>query len=298
VALVAGVGLALALTPVTWWQRPAALAFVAGAVVLGLVGLGDDRWGLPPLARLAFQLLVAMAFVFFAGALDRVPLPPPLELPLGPLGPFASVVWIVAVVNFYNFMDGIDGLAGLQAAITGAGIALAGLDPVSTLLGAALAGAAVGFLVFNWSPASIFLGDAGSSVLGYTFAALPFLAGGETRPALIWLVAVSLWFFLSDATWTLVRRIARGERPHQAHREHLYQRLVISGLSHSRVSALLGTAALGLTALALVALRMGNAVLHWAVLLAAILLFGLELTLVRSREARSREVPGGAGGQS
>jgi len=296
VALIASVGLALSLAPVSWWQRPAALAFVAGAVVLAVVGLCDDRWGLPPLVRLAFQFLAALGFVFFAGALDRIPLPPPLDLPLGPLGPVASVVWIVAVVNFYNFMDGIDGLAGLQAAITGAGIALAGLDPLSTLLGAALAGAAVGFLVFNWSPASIFLGDAGSGVLGYTFAALPFLADGESRPALIWLVAVSLWFFLSDATWTLVRRALRGERVHEAHREHLYQRLVISGWSHSRVSAILGGAAVSLTALALVALRLGSAVVSWAVLLAATLLFGLEVTLVRSREARSREVLGGAEG--
>jgi UDP-N-acetylmuramyl pentapeptide phosphotransferase/UDP-N-acetylglucosamine-1-phosphate transferase len=268
------------------------MALLAGALVLAVVGLCDDRFGLPPLVRLVVQAAVAVAFVRATGGLERMPLPPPLDPPLGPLGPVLSVVWIVAVVNFYNFMDGIDGLAGLQAAITGVGIALASPDPFSTVLGGALAAAAAGFLVFNWSPASIFLGDSGSGVVGYTLAALPFLTTLEARSPLVWLIAVSLWFFLVDATWTLLRRAGRGERLHQAHREHLYQRLVISGWSHARVAAGLGAGALVLTALALIAVQLGSTAVSWAVLLAAAALFGLELRLVESREARLRGGPG------
>jgi UDP-N-acetylmuramyl pentapeptide phosphotransferase/UDP-N-acetylglucosamine-1-phosphate transferase len=233
-ALLIAVGLSLALAPVTWWGSSTAVGLVAGALVLAVVGVCDDRWGLPPLVRLGFQLAVAVALVGSAGALEHLFLPPPLDLALGPLGPVVSVLWIVAVVNFYNFMDGIDGLAGLQAVVTGTGIAVAAFDPFSSFLGAAVAGAAAGFLVFNWAPASIFLGDAGSSVLGYTLAGLPFLAAPESRAGTVLLVALSLWFFLADATWTLLRRLARGARVHEAHREHLYQRLVISGVGHSR----------------------------------------------------------------
>ncbi len=279
-ALLVAVGLSLALAPAP------------------VVGLCDDRFGLPPLARLGVQFVVATGFVSCAGGIDRLPLPPPLDMPLDPLGTTVSVLWIVAVVNFYNFMDGIDGLAGLQALITGAGIAVAGFDPFASYLGTALAGAAAGFLVFNWSPASIFLGDAGSGVLGFTLAALPFLAPRESRAGILSLVALSLWFFLADATFTLLKRIARGARLHEAHREHLYQRLVISGLSHSRVSAGLGLAALGLTTLSLAALRIGEAASWWAVLSLAVVLFSLEVRLVQSREARSGLVVRRAGATS
>ena len=107
--------------------------------------------------------------------------PPPLDLQLGPAGTVVAVVWILAVVNFYNFLDGIDGLAGLQGVITGAGIVLAGWDPLASVLATAVAAGCAGFLVFNWHPARIFLGDVGSGFLGYTFAALPLLAPPETR---------------------------------------------------------------------------------------------------------------------
>ena len=283
--IVVAVGLCLALAPELWRQRPAAAALVAGALLLALVGLCDDRFGLSALVRLSFHLAVAAGFVYAAGAIDRVPLPAPLDFALGPLGPAVSVLWIVAVVNFYNFMDGIDGLAALQAMVTGTGIALAGFDPLASFLGAALAGASAGFLVFNWSRASVFLGDAGSGVLGFVFAALPFLVLRESKATTVSFVALSLWFFLADATWTLVRRIARGERPHQAHREHLYQRLVISGAGHAPVAAALGMGALGLTALALAALRAGGNGGWWVALLVAAVLFGCEVALVRWREA-------------
>jgi UDP-N-acetylmuramyl pentapeptide phosphotransferase/UDP-N-acetylglucosamine-1-phosphate transferase len=190
-------------------------------------------------------------------------------------------------VNFYNFMDGIDGLAGVQAVVTGLGLAAAGLDPWVTLVGLALAAASAGFLLFNWSPATIFLGDAGSGVLGYAFAALPLLAPPGLREAGVRLAALSLAFFVGDALFTLCRRVARGERFYEAHREHLYQRLVISGLSHARVSLTLGLGAAVLTVAAVSALGSGTVAVAWTVTLLALLLISLEIGWVAARERES-----------
>ena len=286
VAILGGVGLSLAVARGSWSLAPAAAALLTGMLVLAVVGLWDDRFGLSPAVRLAVHLAVAAGFVSVAGAVERLPLPAPLDVALGPAGPAVSVLWIVAVVNFYNFMDGIDGLAGLQAIVTGAGVALAGFDPFASFLGAALAGAAAGFLLFNWSPASIFLGDVGSGVLGFALAASPFLAAPAVRPSVVLFVALSLWLFVADATWTLLRRVARGERPHQAHREHLYQRLVSTGWGHARVSGGMGLAAAILTAAALFAQRSASPSVRWLPVLLALLVFSAEVVLVVHRERR------------
>ncbi len=90
-----------------------------------------------------------------------------------------------------------------------------------------MAGAAAGFLPFNWSPASIFLGDVGSYFLGGLLAALPLTAAPEARSSAVLLVALSLWLFLADASFTLARRAGRGARVWEAHREHLYQHLAV-----------------------------------------------------------------------
>ena len=210
-----------------------------GGVALALIGLADDRAGLSAFTRLVAQLGVVGLVVLRVGGFERVPLPALLEHHLGPLGAAATVLWIVAVVNFYNFLDGIDGLAALQAVVTGAGILLAGWDPFAALLAAALVGAAAGFLPFNWSRASVFLGDIGSYFLGYTLAVLPLLAPPQLRSQAAVFVAVSLWLFLADATWTLVGRALRGERLYEAHREHLYQKLA-QRWGHAKVTAAIG----------------------------------------------------------
>jgi UDP-N-acetylmuramyl pentapeptide phosphotransferase/UDP-N-acetylglucosamine-1-phosphate transferase len=109
-------------------------------------------------------------------------------------------------VNFFNFLDGIDGLAALQTAITACGIALASWDAGTVILAAAVSGAAVGFLPFNWSPASVFLGDVGSYFLGCALATLPLAAPDAGRPGAVLLVGLSLWLFLADASFALARR--------------------------------------------------------------------------------------------
>jgi glycosyltransferase WbpL len=284
--LVAALAAAVAfLAPAPWWRRPDVAALLLGAGALAGLGLADDRFSLPATWRLAFQAGAAAAVVAVTGGFARVPLPPPLDVPLGPLADALAVVWIVAVVNFYNFLDGIDGLAALQGAVTGLGIALAGWDPFAASFGAALAGGCAAFLCFNWSPARIFLGDTGSLFLGFGFAALPLLAPAPQRPRAVFFVVLSLWLFLADATVTLGRRLARGARWDEAHREHLYQRLVKAGSSHRAVALAIGAGSAVLTFAALAGWRAGAA-FEAAAALAALAFFAAEWAVLRAREAR------------
>jgi UDP-N-acetylmuramyl pentapeptide phosphotransferase/UDP-N-acetylglucosamine-1-phosphate transferase len=293
-AIVVAVLVALVLTAST--PGDAAPWLIGAALVLAAVGLWDDRSSLPAAVRLAAQFATALATVSILGGLDRLPLPSPLDLPLPIGGGVLAVLWIVSVVNFYNFLDGIDGLAAAQGMITGIGVALAAWDPFATLMSAALAGGCAGFLAFNWSPAKVFLGDVGSAFLGFTFAALPLVAAPDDRAKAVLFTGVSLWLFLADATWTLLRRLARGVPVHHAHREHLYQRLVISGWTHARVTGGLTAGSTLLTALALAAWHTRSPVLEWGALGTAFLFLVLEICLTRSREAlmlsRARQAGG------
>lgn len=155
----------------------------------------------------------------------------------------ASVLWIVWLVNAYNFMDGIDGIAAVQAVTAGAGWAVIGSvagAPAVSVLGTALAAGSAGFLVHNWAPARIFMGDVGAAFLGFAFAVIPFLGTGADGADMQSVAVFPVWFFLLDSLYTLVRRAVRGEKVWRAHREHIYQRLVIAGMGHRAVTSLYG----------------------------------------------------------
>ena len=195
------------------------------AVLLAAVSWLDDLRSLSPVVRLLVQAVAVAIGVFV--------------LP-GPQDPFSlaaiGLVWIWWI-NLFNFMDGIDGLAGSEAGAIGAGLLLfasvgTGADPALRILATAVTGAAIGFLVWNWSPARIFLGDVGSVPLGYVlgFLLLDLALRGYWKIALILPL-----YFLADATITLGRRLLRGERVWQAHREHFYQQAVCRGLGHAAV---------------------------------------------------------------
>jgi UDP-N-acetylmuramyl pentapeptide phosphotransferase/UDP-N-acetylglucosamine-1-phosphate transferase len=196
-----------------------------GAGILAVVSWVDDLRGLSPFLRLLAQIVVVAIGIWakvrglsWAG--------------------FATIglLWVWCT-NLFNFMDGIDGITGTEAAAIGIGLLLfasvgTGADPGLTMLAAAMVGAALGFLVWNWSPARIFLGDVGSAPLGYLvgFLLLDLVMRG------FWKVALILpLYFLADASITLARRLLRGERVWRAHREHFYQLAVRAGLSHAAV---------------------------------------------------------------
>ncbi len=282
-----GTAIALSVLAALWLASPGraldhgAVPVLLGGVALALIGLADDRASLSAFTRLLAQLGVAGLVVQSVGSFERIPLPALLEHHLGPLSAAVTILWIVAVVNIYNFLDGIDGLAAVQAIVTGVGVLLAGWGSFSALLAAALVGASAGFLPFNWSKASVFLGDVGSYFLGYVLAVLPLLAPRELRSQAALFVAVSLWLFLADATWTLAARALRGERLYEAHREHLYQRLS-QRWGHARVTTAIGAGSVVLTAAALLWWRTQAPRWAWVALGLGLALFAVEWSLARS----------------
>ena len=212
---------------------PSIAAVMLGAAALAAVSWFDDRGGLSQAARLAAQVAAAtlglLALPHPAGALAA--------LPVALIYPAILLLWVWGT-NLFNFMDGIDGIAGGEAAAIGVGLVFLSATgtsggPQTALLAAALTGAALGFLVWNWPPARIFLGDVGSVPLGYLigFLLIGLALSGNWRAALILPL-----YFLADSSLTLARRLLRGERIWQAHREHFYQHAVARGLSHRAVT--------------------------------------------------------------
>ncbi|MBK3732958.1 glycosyl transferase [Azospirillum brasilense] len=245
-----------------------ALPILAGTVALMAVSWMDDRRGLGPAPRFLAQIaaVVAGLAALPGGTLPGGPLPGD-GLVFQGLLPFwadrlvAAVGWLW-FVNLFNFMDGIDGLAGGEAASIGAGLALvatlAALDPALALYGLAAAGAALGFLVWNWHPAKLFMGDVGSVPLGFTLGwlLLALAASG------LWVAALLIpAYFLADATVTLLRRLAEGKKVWQAHREHFYQKATQRGRSHAQVVRLVLTLNVALLLLAVASLALGWVVL-------------------------------------
>ncbi len=209
----------------------AALCLVAG------VSFADDVYRLPPFVRLLVQVVAAVILVFPAAyALRALVLPGIVWYPPAWVFEAFSLLFIVWMVNLYNFMDGMDGFAGGMTCIGFATLALLGVlagAPAYALAALMVSLAAVGFLPFNFPPAKLFMGDVGSGSLGL-LAALFLLWADRAGLFPLWLGALVFSPFIVDATWTVIRRTLRGQKPWQAHREHFYQRLVRLGWGHRR----------------------------------------------------------------
>jgi UDP-N-acetylmuramyl pentapeptide phosphotransferase/UDP-N-acetylglucosamine-1-phosphate transferase len=218
-------------------------AVTVPAVVIAFVSWRDDVSSLPNRVRFGVHLGAAAATVAALGPLASVDLGRYGTFELGPLAWPVTLLWIVGMTNAFNFMDGIDGIAGITAAVAGAAVAAAGFLLGATPVAAvalAFAASSLGFLSCNWPPARIFMGDVGSAFCGFVIAVLPLAFPGEFVPRIVPLVALAMWPFIFDTAFTLLRRLRRGENVFQAHRSHLYQRLVIAGWSHKAASSLYG----------------------------------------------------------
>jgi UDP-N-acetylmuramyl pentapeptide phosphotransferase/UDP-N-acetylglucosamine-1-phosphate transferase len=210
-------------------------ALMGGVCILAWVGAVDDRVGLPARTRLAWQLVASTTAVALLNhVLGRAA---HASLPLLFLDALL-VLTITWSANLYNFMDGSDGLAGSMG-VWGFGalawIAVGREAPDLAVISSAFAGASLGFLVFNWHPARMFLGDVGSVPLGFV-ASVIGIEGVERGVWSIWTPVVAFWPFTFDASWTLARRLLRGARVWEAHREHLYQKLVQMGWGHRKTA--------------------------------------------------------------
>lgn len=199
-------------------------SIVAAASILGVVGLVDDRFGLPPLPRLLAQLVVPFAAVI-------------LLADLSPLWACVGALVVAVFVNAFNFMDGINGISALQAAVLGTFLSLLSTQgsPLA-LAGWAIAGASLGFLPFNAVRAWIFLGDVGSYFMGAWLSVLALLTVAAGVGALVVLGPFTL--YLADTGSVLLKRARRGASLFEAHREHTYQRLVQVGWPHQAVAML------------------------------------------------------------
>jgi UDP-N-acetylmuramyl pentapeptide phosphotransferase/UDP-N-acetylglucosamine-1-phosphate transferase len=233
IAVICTVLLAWVVASAAGWVAPAIALVALTAALLAVICWIDDLHGLSPVLRLTAQAAAVAVGLLALPETDNA-----LFQWLGSTAYFSAtgLLW-VWWVNLYNFMDGIDGIAGSEAAAIGGGLLLvstlgSAVDWSVALLAATVLGASLGFLVWNWSPARIFLGDVGSAPLGYLtgYLLLGLAAAGRWKVALILPL-----YFLADATITLARRLLRRERVWEAHREHYYQQAVARGLDHAAV---------------------------------------------------------------
>lgn len=212
-------------------------SLLGGGLLVALIGFADDHGHVAAKWRLLGHFLAASWAVFWLNGL------PPLEffgstVHLGWLGNVLAIIYLVWMLNLYNFMDGIDGLASIEAITTCLGLALIHLcegrtDQVWIFL--VLAAAVSGFLYWNFPPARIFMGDAGSGFLGITLSVL-VLQATKISPELLWSGGILLGVFIVDSTWTLIHRMLRGEKVYVAHSSHGYQHAARYYSSHRVVT--------------------------------------------------------------
>ena len=217
------------------------LALCCAGSIVATAGHLDDRQKISgATVRLVLHAISAVILVVGVGT--------PSELAIfdrtvntGIVGSILGVVYLVWLLNLFNFMDGTDGIAASEAIF----VALAGAflnfhvlsDANHSAAAVILAASTFGFILYNWSPAKIFMGDVGSGYLGIVIGGLSLIAANQD-PELLWVWIILLAVFVSDATVTLIRRLLRKQKPHVAHRSHAYQHLAIRLNSHAKVALL------------------------------------------------------------
>ncbi|WIE48888.1 glycosyltransferase family 4 protein [Pseudomonas sp. GM17] len=277
VAIVIAFVLALPiLTSLNLLSFAALYGLLGSGLLVAVIGFADDHGHIVAKWRLLGHFIAAAWALFWLNGL------PPMSifggiLDLGWFGNVLALVYLVWMLNLYNFMDGIDGLAGVEAISACLGICLVyWLGGVAELIWMPLilAASVAGFLCWNFPPARIFMGDAGSGFLGFLLGGLALQAAWVV-PELFWSWMILLGVFIVDATWTLIRRFARGDKVFQAHRSHAYQYASRRFASHKVVT--FGVAAINLVWLAPLAVLVAKGGLYGVegVLLAYLPLFAL-----------------------
>jgi Fuc2NAc and GlcNAc transferase len=217
------------------------LALSGAGAWIALIGFLDDHQHIPASRRLLNHFISAIWGLYWLGGF------PPVQIfgqafDLGGFGHLVGVFYLVWLLNLYNFMDGIDGIAGIEAisvCLGGALLFLLNGNPSAWLVPALLLAATAGFLFWNFPPAKIFMGDAGSGFLGIVLGLIS-LQSAWSNPSFFWSWLCLLGVFIVDATWTLWRRFRRGESLHEAHRSHAYQFAARHYGSHKAVALSVG----------------------------------------------------------
>ncbi|MCW8915847.1 MAG: undecaprenyl/decaprenyl-phosphate alpha-N-acetylglucosaminyl 1-phosphate transferase [Magnetovibrio sp.] len=262
--------------------------FCGAAFVIAAVSIFDDLSGLSFKVKLLLQTGCSAWVMALGVVADQVYLPFIGLWELGWLAYPVTLVWIIGLTNAFNFMDGIDGISGGTAIIASGFFAFVMMNGGSAFLHHVVwivLWASLGFLLWNWQPAKIFMGDSGSQFLGFILAIFAVMAGQFDESHVPYVVMPLLFFhYMWDTVYTFVRRYRAGEAVTEAHRSHLYQLMNRLGMSHARVTlTYLGIGALqGLGALVLVQLPP-----EWQ-LLVFVPFIGLQWGLTRNVVRRAR----------
>lgn len=242
--------------------RPELIGLLIGGTIIMLVGVVDDFISLPAKVKLLGQIVAAAVLVFFGIRIDFITNPFGNFIFLEYLAVPVTIFWVVGITNTVNLIDGLDGLAaGIStiATITIMLIALQDANMMVALLAAALAGATLGFLYYNFNPARIFMGDTGSMFLGYVFATISILGMVKSAATIAFIVPIlAIGLPILDTTFAIVRRYRGGIPIFKPDKGHLHHRLLAMGFSQRQAvllmyifSAFLGVAAIALTKVSL-----------------------------------------------
>jgi UDP-N-acetylmuramyl pentapeptide phosphotransferase/UDP-N-acetylglucosamine-1-phosphate transferase len=250
-------------------------SYFLGAVLIASISWLDDLFSISFIWRFLTHSLAAVIVISDLGYFREIYIPYFEQTNIGILGAFLTFFWIVWLTNAYNFMDGIDGIAAMQAVTAGIGWMVIGsileLNTAS-FYGGIIAFSSLGFLIHNWHPAKIFMGDVGSAFLGYTFAVIPLFVSKEKSnyASILPIISVLLvWFFIFDTILTFIRRSINKEKVWQAHRSHIYQRLVIAGHSHIKITNMFGILSIMNVIMIIISLKANQ---FWMILLPLIVI--------------------------
>ena len=215
------------------------LALCCAGAIVAMAGHLDDRQKISGAAvRLVLHAIGAIILIIGIGIPSQISLFD-RTVNTGIIGSILGVLYLVWLLNLFNFMDGTDGIAASEAifvCVAGAVLNYYVLSVINFSAAAMILTASTfGFILYNWSPAKIFMGDVGSGYLGIVVGGLSLMAAKQ-QASLLWVWIILLAVFVSDATITLIRRLLRKQKPHVAHRSHAYQHLAIRFNSHSKVA--------------------------------------------------------------
>lgn len=208
-----------------------------GGSLMFLLGMVDDIYNLSPKFKLFVQLGAALVAILLGVKIDILSNPFGAPILLGWVSIPLTMIWLVGITNAMNFIDGVDGLAGTVttiSAVTLGVIAISTDQPISALVAALLAGAMLGFLVFNFHPAKIFMGDSGALFAGFMLAGLSVTGVLKTLAVTIILPMFILAVPIMDISFSTFRRLLKGKNPLKADAEHIHHKLIKAGFSQDK----------------------------------------------------------------
>jgi len=264
---------------------------LVGGSIMFLLGLVDDLYDLSPKFKLIVQIGAALIAFLLGVRIEILFNPFGVPLHLGIFSLPITLIWLVGISNAMNFIDGVDGLAGGVSAICAVTLAVVAIytnQPISALLASILAGSMMGFLVFNFHPARIFMGDSGALFSGFALAGLSVAGVLKSITATMLLPILILVVPIMDISFSIFRRLLKGANPMKADAEHIHHKLLQAGFSHNRTAAVLYLVCAGAGAIA--AILVGAQRLYLTILIIVFLLMLLLSRFAKSRKTQESEI--------